>query len=270
MDDVTYAYLKRQLASLLDIDIDAYKDRQMRRRLEAFVHKRGGDDPTPFVRALGDDAEALRDLRDMLTINVTEFFRDAPQFARLERAVLPALLDSRPRIRIWSAGCSHGHEPYSVAILLDELGALGRATILATDFDREVLRRARAGGPYPPNELRNVSAERLTRYCTASDGGHSVSADLVRRVQFREMNLLTDSFQPSFDLVICRNVLIYFSAAVKADLVRRFVDVLAPGGVLFIGATEALLGREGDGLERIGGNFYRKPDAVAAARGRAA
>ena len=269
MDDVTYGQLKRQLAALLDIDIDAYKSRQMRRRLEAFVQKHAGDDPTPFVRGLGDDAAALGDLRDMLTINVTEFFRDAPQFDRLENDVLPALVADRPRLRVWSAGCSNGHEPYSVAILLDELGAGRRATILATDFDREVLTRARAGGPYPESELRNVSEARLARYFTASDGGPSVTRDLVRRVQFREMNLLTDRFEPRFDLVICRNVLIYFSAAVKADLVRRFIDVLTPDGVLFVGATEALMGKEAAGLERLGGNFYRKP-SVATAGQRAA
>lgn len=263
MDDREYEYLKRQIASLLDIDIDAYKSRQMRRRLTAFVQSRGGDSPAPFVRRLAEDAEALSDLREMLTINVTEFFRDAPQFEQLERTVLPELLKKRLQLRVWSAGCSRGHEPYSVAIMLDELGAAARSVIVASDLDRGALRIAKARGPYPEGELRNVSRLRRSRYFSAVDGGYEVDRDLARRVQFRELNLLRGRFDRGFDLVICRNVMIYFAAEVKVALVQRFCDSLAPGGVLFIGATEALLGDEVDGFERLGGNFYRKLDAAA-------
>ncbi len=263
MDDREYEYLKRQIASLLDIDIDAYKSRQMRRRLTAFVQSRSGDSPAPFLRRLSEDAEALSDLREMLTINVSEFFRDAAQFETLERTVLPELLKKRPRLRIWSAGCSRGHEPYSVAILLEELGVAALSVIVASDLDRGALRIAKARGPYPESELRNVSRLRRSRHFSAVDGGHAVDRDLARRVQFKELNLLRDRFDRGFDLVICRNVMIYFSAEVKVALVRRFCDSLAPGGVLFIGATEALLGDEVDGFERMGGNFYRKVDAAA-------
>ncbi len=263
MDDREYEYFKRQIASLLDIDIDAYKSRQMRRRLTAFVQNRGGDSPASFLRRLGEDAEALSDLREMLTINMTEFFRDAPQFEQLERTVLPQLLEKRPRLRIWSAGCSRGHEPYSVAIMLDELAVAARSTIVATDLDRGALQIAKARGPYPESELRDVSRLRRSRYFSAVEGGYAVDRDLARGVQFRELNLLRDRFDRGFDLVICRNVMIYFSGEVKVALVRRFCDSLAPGGVLFIGATEALLGDEADGFERMGGNFYRRVDAAA-------
>ena len=263
MDDREYEYVKRQIASLLDIDIDAYKSRQMRRRLTAFVQNRGGDSPVPFLRRLGEDAEALSDLREMLTINVSEFFEDAAQFETLERSVLPQLLKKRLQLRIWSAGCSRGHEPYSVAIMLDELCVARRNVIVATDLDRGALQIAKARGPYPEGELRNVSRLRRSRYFSAVDGGYAVERDLTRRVQFKELNLLRDRFDQGFDLVICRNVMIYFSAEVKAALVRRFSDSLAPGGVRFIGATEALLGDEVDGFERMGGNFYRKVDAAA-------
>jgi chemotaxis protein methyltransferase CheR len=263
MDDREYEYLKRQIASLLDIDIDAYKSRQMRRRLTTFVQSRAGDSPAPFLRRLAEDAEALSDLREMLTINVTEFFRDGAQFETLERTVLPELLKKRLQLRVWSAGCSRGHEPYSVAIMLDELGAAARSLIVATDLDRGALRIAKARGPYPEGELRNVSRLRRSRYFSAVGGGFEVDGDLARRVQFRELNLLRDRFDHGFDLVICRNVMIYFSAEVKVALVRRFCDSLSPDGVLFIGATEALLGDEVDGFERMGGNFYRKVDATA-------
>ena len=227
------------------------------------MQSRGGDSPAAFLRRLREDDEALSDLREMLTINVTEFFRDAAQFEKLERTVLPELLKKRLQLRIWSAGCSRGHEPYSVAIMLDELGVAARSLIVASDLDRGALGIAKARGPYPDGELRNVSRLRRSRYFSAVDGGYAVERDLARRMQFKELNLLRDRFDHEFDLVICRNVMIYFSAEVKLTLVRRFCDSLAPGGVLFIGATEALLGDEADGFQRMGGNFYRKVAAAA-------
>lgn len=273
MDDQAYAYLKRLVATKLNIDLEAYKGRQMRRRLEAFVESRAGGRPIVFLRRLSEDPAMLEELSDMLTINVTEFFRDASHWETLEHQLLPELLKSCMRPKIWSAGCSFGHEPYSVAIMLDELGGWRRSSLVATDIDREALLRARAGGPYPPGELRNVSPARLERYFTESDGRYAVCRELVARVKFREVNLLADRFESGFDLVICRNVVIYFAVDAKARLVRRFRDALNPGGLLFIGATEALLGDEADGFERIGGNFYRKlPDVASDARaaGRAA
>ena len=228
------------------------------------MESRSGDSPAPFVRRLSEDAEALNDLREMLTINVSEFFRDAAQFQELKRTVLPELLEKRSRLRIWSAGCSRWHEPYSVAIMLDELGAAGRSAIAASDLDRGALRIAKARGPYPEGELRNVSRVRRSRYFSAVDGGFTVDRALAQRVQFSELNLLRDRFGRGFDLVICRNVLIYFSGEVKSAMVRSFRESLSPDGVLFIGATEALLGDETDGFERMGGDFYRKVNSAAA------
>lgn len=263
MDDRSYSYLKRQLAELLDIDLDAYKTKQMRRRLEAFVRDHAGDEPMPFIRGLRDDATMLQTLREMLTINVTEFFRDALQFETLQSKVLPELLERVARPQIWSAACSLGHEPYSVAIILDELGAGSRARILATDIDRAALTRAKAGGPYPESEMRNVSRPRLKHWFERAEDGYMINRDLVRRVTFKEGNLLTDKPRTGFDLILCRNVMIYFAGDAKAALVRRLHGALSVGGVLFVGATEALMGAEGKDFQRLGGNFYRKqPSAL--------
>ena len=259
MDDLAYAYLKRQISSLLGIEIDAYKGQQMRRRLENFIRTHAGDSPMPFLRRLSKDDGALQELRDMLTINVTEFFRDSPQFELLRKQVLPPLVAEGTRARLWSAGCSRGHEPYSLAIMLDELGAGDRSSIVATDLDREALKVARAGGPYTQSELRNVSSHQLRRYFTLDGTAYRVASHLAARVRFRELNLLTDAFSRGFDLIVCRNVMIYFRPAVKTALLQRFFQSLAPGGVLFIGGTEALIGEEVGGFERLGGNFYRRP-----------
>jgi chemotaxis protein methyltransferase CheR len=267
MQDAQYERLKGTIARLLDIDIDAYKAQQMRRRIEQFVVTRGGGDPVAFERSLGDNAALLAAFRDMLTINVSEFFRDTPQFERLRTQVLPELLERRPRLSIWSAACSNGQEPYTLAIVLDELGAGARARILATDFDRSVLPRARAGGPYAAADLRGVTAARRSRYFSErADGAYVVDA-LRTRVQFAEHNLLASAYGRDYDLIVCRNVLIYFQPEVKLAVLRKFAQALRPGGVLFIGGTEALLGAETEGYRPLGGNFYeRQPEAEAGRR----
>lgn len=260
MDDATFAAIKRTLATLLDLDLDGYKQPQLRRRVEAFAERHGGASGSAgFVALLGRDPQLLQATRDMLTINVTDFFRDPDQWERLRTVVLPALLRESAALRVWSAGCSYGQEPLSLAMLLDEVKALPRAEILGTDFDRVALARARAGGPYAVEELRGLPAGNIGRYFTQRPDGYWSDARLRQRTAYRELNLLKDRFETGFDLVVCRNVTIYFEADVKSRLLRRFREALRPGGVLFIGATEALLGADAEGFERLGGNFYARP-----------
>ncbi|MGE3857361.1 MAG: protein-glutamate O-methyltransferase CheR [Dehalococcoidia bacterium] len=265
MDDATFTQLKRSLAKLLDLDLDGYKQPQMRRRIETFVTKHGND-PVAFIDRLPKDPELLQATRDMLTINVTEFFRDRAQWDRLEGTVLPSLVKQRNALKIWSAGCSHGQEPISLAILLDEAGALRRSSILATDFDHAALARAKAGGPYTQDEVRGISPKHLSTYFTAKDGKYVADPKLLKQSTYRELNLLKDRFANDFDLIVCRNVMIYFEADVKAALIRRFREALRPGGVLFIGATEALLGADAEGLTRLGGNFYARAEEAKTGR----
>ncbi len=265
MQDATYELLKRQIARFLDLDLEAYKQRQMRRRLDTWVEQNAkGQDEQAFVSALGTRSEQLKDLRDTLTINVTEFFRDQAQWTELEKTVLPDLMDHSARLKIWSAGCSSGDEPYSVAMLLDEATRGTTTSILATDLDPGSLQKAKAGGPYTADALKNVSAARRASYFRDVDGRFEVVEGLRRRVEFKPLNLLKDSFDSGYDLILCRNVTIYFDPPVKAALTRRFHDALKPGGYLFIGATEALLGGEGEGFTRTNGNFYQKGEPVAA------
>lgn len=257
MDDGTFEYLLRQLKDLLGVDLQGYKMQQMRRRITSFIENRSGGDNMRFIRGLGHDEGMLRSLRDMLTINVTEFFRDGDQWDQLRNSVMPELISGGGRLNIWSAGCSHGQEPYSVAMILDQLGGLDRARLLATDFDRGALQRARAGGPYSEQEVAGVSESELETYFTSVEDGYSVIDRLRRAIRFDELNLLYDSFNAGFDMIVCRNVTIYFEAEVKTRLFANFAAALKPGGILFIGATEALLGADSQGFKRMGGNFYR-------------
>lgn len=262
MNESEYGYLKLKIHDLLKIDIDAYKTQQMRRRLQAYVGRQDPSNAYLFCKKLEWDEDARKELKEMLTINVSEFFRDGTQFTYFKSVILPELLRSRQRLNIWTAGCSHGEEPYSVAMLLDELSPGQGHRILATDIDVNTLARAMAGGPYQRNELKNVPKLQLQKCFTRSDEGYTVVDEIRRRVQFREHNLLADAFEHGFDLILCRNVMIYFSNETKERLFHQFQESLKPGGVLFLGGTEALVGDDRTGFERLSTNFYRRTGAV--------
>jgi len=269
MNDEQFDRLKARLEVLLDLDLDAYKQAQMRRRITTHVARTSGN-PDEFIANLGKDQAELAKLRDMITINVTEFFRDGAQWTQLRSSVLPEQIKANNGgLSIWSAGCSTGQEPYSLAMLLAEAGVLAKSTILGTDFDREALAKARNGGPYTAEEITGIPKPQLDANFQLQEGKYTASAGLKSQLKFRELNLLKDRFGRSYDLVVCRNVMIYFTGEVKSALIGRFVESLKPDGVLFIGATEALLGDDLKGLHRMGGNFYKKR-AEGAAISRAA
>lgn len=261
MNDREYEMVSRKIGHLLDLDLSCYKEAQMRRRLATFISRSGCESTTAFVAQLQRDKDLLSRLRTMLTINVTEFFRDAPHWQRLREEVLPMVLARKSDPTVWSAGCSHGGEPYSVAMLLAEAGAT-RASIIATDIDPGVLAQAKAGGPYRANDVVAVPPEIREAYFEEGEDGLRVSRAIKRRVQFRELNLLRDRFPTNVDLLICRNVIIYFTDDVKTDLMRRFHAALRPGGILFIGATESLLNADQLDYERVASSFYRRPEAA--------
>ena len=249
----------RKIGELFDLDLRSYKEAQMRRRLSTFVSRSGCENTTAFVGRLSRDATLVDELRTMLTINVTDFFRDAAQWRTLRESVLPDLLKRTSTPRVWSAGCSHGGEPYSLAMLLAEAGAR-RASIVATDLDRRILLQAKAGGPYGPKDVVSVPPEIRASGFEERDDGLYVRAAVRQQVKFRELNLLRDRFPTGVDLLVCRNVIIYFTDDVKTDLMRRFHEALAPAGVLFIGATESMLNADNLGFSRLASSFYTRPN----------
>ena len=133
-----------------------------------------------------------------------------------------------------------------------------RGSILATDIDPDILKVARAGGPYGPNDLRAVPRPLAKQYFEERDGGSWLQRDLLKRVKFAELNLLAGRFPRDQHLILCRNVIIYFKEDVKQDLLQRFQGALAPGGVLFIGATESILDADELGFDGMPGHYYRK------------
>src|ERR1035437_7017600 len=154
MDDNSYEYLKNNIFKLSNIDLDNYKPQQMRRRLNMFFDYSKFNDVVSYVSALQRDPELLAKLRDFLTINVSEFFRDKPLFDYLQNIVVPDLLRKSPSLNIWSAGCSRGEEPYSLAMILSSLSPGGQHRILATDIDDNSLAKAKSAGPYSLGEIK--------------------------------------------------------------------------------------------------------------------
>ena len=215
----------------------------------------------PYCQMLARDPAALQRIKDFLTINVSEFFRDTDQFNVLRTQILPELLKKGTAINIWSAGCSLGAEPYSVAITLNELDSKAQFRILGTDLDQTILTKARAGGPYCAADVKNVSKHLRQKYFTTCEEGYRVLDSVKARIQFRQQNLLKDSFAKGFDLIICRNVVIYFSDEAKRTLNPGFYQSLNDNGVLFIGETESLLDAQALGFTRMSSSFYRRTGA---------
>jgi chemotaxis protein methyltransferase CheR len=251
---------RHQAFDITGIDLTSYKAPQMHRRLSALLSRLRITSFDEYARLLQADARLRQEFRDYVTINVSEFFRDAERFGDLERSVLPDLLSTRPSLRAWSAGCSIGAEAYSLSILLNEL-APGRAhSILATDLDQTILDRARAGVGYLPADIRNVGPLRIQRWFVPTpEGRYSVAPAARALIRFRKHDLLCDPYPYGpFDLIACRNVVIYFTEQAKQRIYQGFVDALGAGGVLFVGGTEAIMRPQMHGLTVLGPGFYRK------------
>ena len=259
-DDMAYAYFQRRVRALTGIDLSAYKSQQMRRRLGTLLARNRVGNLFEYARLL-DQPDRLKEFLDFFTINVSEFFRIPDKFEYLASHVLPVLMRKGGELRVWSAGCSNGAEPYSMAIVLDEMAPYGRWSILATDVDRTTLARAQRGDGYTPADVRNVSQPRLARYFQRDASGYRVTDRLKRRVRFEMHDLLRDPFQSGFHLILCRHVVIYFTEDAKDLLYRRLAESLQGGGVLFVGGTEIIPRAREIGLESISVSFYRKSSA---------
>jgi chemotaxis protein methyltransferase CheR len=260
VDDPDFEAFRRRAYQLTGLDLTAYKAPQMHRRLSVLLGKVGAGSFSDYALVLERDAERRKEFRDYVTINVSEFFRDGERFAELERHILPDLLVGERGLSIWSAGCSIGAEPYSMAVLLQELAPTRRHTILATDVAETILERARRGDGYLAADLRNVGERRLARWFTQSaDGRFAIHSAARAVVTFRRHDLLRDRYPSGpFDVVACRNVVIYFTERAKERIYEGFVDTLRTGGVLFVGGTEAIMRPSVLGLEPLAPGFYRK------------
>lgn len=253
-----YEEFRSHVLALLHVDLSQYKREQLVRRLAGLRQRYGLRDLNEYAQRLRHDPVELERFRCWFTINVTEFFRDPDRWACLRDRILPELLVERRPLRIWSAGCSFGAEAYSLAILLDQFGAGVPHHIVATDIDPAALAVARAGGPYGPNMLQNLGTANLRSYFTRRGDRWTLRPQVSKQVTFWESDLMREPPERDFDLIVCRNVVIYFTERAKAQVLDRFDRALRPGGVLFTGATELIPRGNPFGFELQEPSFYRR------------
>jgi len=256
-----YPSFKVLVSQMTGIDLRHYKSQQMDRRIQSLMQSWGLSSFEDYLEVLRNNPQRYKEFVKKLTINVSEFFRNPDRFIDLREQIFPELLksNSNSKIRIWSAGCSDGSEPYSIGIIAKELQAEKRVAIFATDVDHEILARARQGS-YAENELKNVPPELLKKYFDLQCQHYYLKEDVKCLVDFQHHNLLTDRYVGDWDLIICRNVVIYFTEEAKRDLYLRFFAALKPGGFLMVGGTEPLLNYKQLGFESFCSSFYRKPE----------
>ncbi|MGI6649849.1 MAG: CheR family methyltransferase [Bacillota bacterium] len=248
---------KDNIARQFGLNLQGYKEQQLKRRIDSLMLRLQVDDYRQYFQMLVRNEELWHGFLDKITINVSEFFRNPEIFALLEKEILPKILAAGSYLKIWSAACSNGSEPYSVAIILAEIAPATRYQLDASDIDAKILAQARQG-KYPPQVLKNVSESRLTRYFTSQNGFYFLKEQIKRKVSFKHHDLLTETYGTGYDLIICRNVTIYFTREMQLKLYRQFHRSLKSGGVLFIGATESILSYRELGYEKIYPWFYRK------------
>jgi chemotaxis protein methyltransferase CheR len=239
------------------IDLALYKEAQMKRRLTSLYEKKGFKSFVDFFSALDKDRDLLNEFLDRMTINVSEFYRNGKRWEVLQNKIFPKLLESNRRLKIWSAACSTGEEPYSLAMVLSHHLPLSQVQILATDLDENVIQKAKLG-LYPERSLAEVPKDVKAKYFDQEGVFYKVKEEVKRTVTFKKHNLLKDTYESNFDLIVCRNVMIYFTEEAKDQIYMNFSKSLRSGGILFVGSTEQIFNPSRYDFEVEDTFFYRK------------
>lgn len=238
------------------LDLALYKEAQILRRLQSYM-LRHSIDGWDGLRAYITSEDKVSHLVDYLDINVSEFFRNPELFKYLEEKVFRPAAAKQHKLHVWSAGCSIGAEPYSLAISLAETRVPLGGRIWATDLDDGALRHAQQG-LFTAGDIKNVSEGLRQRYFEPEQTAYRVTPLLKTMIDFTRHDLLRDPIRTKFSLIVCRNVAIYFTEEAKLAMLKRFSEALLPGGMLFTGATESYPSHRDFGLQRLHSCFYEK------------
>ncbi|MGX9133832.1 CheR family methyltransferase [Rummeliibacillus sp. JY-2-4R] len=239
------------------IDLSLYKEAQMKRRLTSLYEKRGFKSFYEFFKGIEKDHKLLDEFLDRMTINVSEFYRNGKRWEVLQNKIFPRLLQSNKRLKIWSAACSTGEEPYTLAMVLSNFIPLSQISILATDLDETAIDMAKIGS-YHERSLAEVPLSIKTKYFEHNGLYFNVKDEIKRTVTFKKHNLLKDPYDTNFDLIVCRNVMIYFTEEAKDQIYRNFSNSLHPEGVLFVGSTEQIFNPSKYSFDIEDTFFYKK------------
>lgn len=240
-----------------NIDLSAYKSNQLHRRILSLMSRVGVNSVEEYITLLKKDENQRQKFLDFITINVTEFFRNPEIFNDLEKKIENDLILREKNLKIWSAACSIGAEPYSIAIILDNLKTRGNHSILATDIDTSILERAKKG-EFTAGEMKNVKPEYIKKYFGKKEDKFIIAPKIRNMVTFKRHDLILDNYEKGFDLIVCRNVVIYFNQDVKNEIYKKFSASLKKGGLLFVGATESIYNYKDYGFEKASTFIYKK------------
>lgn len=241
----------------LGIDLTAYKQEQLTRRIKSLMGRVGVTSLEEYRDLIKKDEKQRQKFLDFITINVTEFFRNPDLFDDLQKIIKENLLVNSNKLKIWSAACSIGCEPYSLAILLKRLTPNVNHNIIASDIDLTILGKAKKG-EYTEAEVKNVSDEDKSRYFIKNNDTYTIKDEIKSLITFKKHDLICDSYDNNFDLIVCRNVVIYFNNDIKKDIYSKFSNSLKTGGLLFVGATESIYNYKEYGLEKLSTFVYKK------------
>lgn len=254
-----YEEFKRDIYKLTNINLSLYKERQMKRRIESLITRKGFDGFESFFQGMKQDDVLLRTFVGYLTINVSQFYRNPMQWEHFEQIIIPYLKEHYgDNITIWSAACSTGDEPYTIAMIMSKYFSLDKIKITATDIDDDVLAFADAG-IYSAKSLVDLPKEYLNaHFSKVDDKNYAISDKIKNCVTFKKHNLLEDKYFTNMSMIVCRNVVIYFTDEAKDKVYKQFHDSLRKDGILFIGSTEQILRAKELGFETLKTFFYKK------------
>lgn len=254
-----YEYFKREVLALTGIDLSCYKEGQMKRRIDNLIAKNRIEGYDKYVFCLRTDRNKFEEFINHITINVSEFYRDIDQWKVMEEKAIPELIYRFGKnLKVWSAACSTGDEPYSLVMAMSRHLPLSNIRIYATDLDKQVIEKAKLG-LYPEKSIASVPMDLRRKYFRQVGSSYQISDEIKRCVEFREHNLIKDIYPMGFHMIVCRNVLIYFTEEAKDMVFRKYIKSLVSGGLLFIGASEQIMNHREIGYLRKNAFFYQKP-----------
>ena len=249
-------YFQQWVLKEYKIDLAAYKSNQLHRRILSLMSRVGVNSVEEYISLLKSDPAQKQKFLDFITINVTEFFRNPEIFEELAKKV-KSELSYNSGLKIWSAACSVGAEPYSLAMIMDDLYPRASHKIVATDIDSTILQKAK-NGEYVYSEVKNVPKQFLDKYFLVKGDKYCINSGIKKMVDFKKHDLILDNYESNFDLIVCRNVVIYFNADIKDKIYKKFSESLKKGGLLFVGATESIYNYKEYGFEKASTFIYKK------------
>jgi chemotaxis protein methyltransferase CheR len=265
LNDVDFETYRKLIYAESSITFTAANRSILESRLRERLRDKGIDSVGAYFSKISTDKEELKGFLDAITTNLTSFFRNQPQFDAFKNYVVPELIHNIKKasdhtVKVWSAGCSTGEEPYSIAMLLSEiLPPTWKIEILASDISLKCLMTAKEGF-YEDNRISGIPPNYLVKYFDKVGQGYKIHPDIQTKIKFDYHNLKNDSGQHGIDVIFCRNVIIYFDEAAQNAVMNRFWDAMAPKSFLFIGHSESLFGMKTkfEFLKTESATLYRK------------